>query len=423
MPALLRQAADAPSDGALKMTAILDINDATLSLWRDGEMLLHSPGYALLDGRNYRFGEAARGLARLHPQKVNHRFWSQLDVTPLTPAFGPSRHSADLVHSHLLNIGAQADIDTGLLLAAPGGLQHEQLSLLLGIIEQCPFNAAGLVDRAIAAMSVTGAATYNWHVDLQLHQALVTGARFADGELQRDQVIPIPGCGWLALQESLAKTIADTFIRQTRFDPRRKAATEQALYDQLPALLEQLAHSPEHSLELGGHQARVERSLLAEQCAGHYQRIASAVSTAQGRLLLGHTLGALPGILDALPGAEVLLPDAVAAGMATNRERVSSGEEGLHFVTRLPAETSANATLFAPKSVQGAEPSAPARCQIECEDGAWSLRHLSGAAPRLNGDSVTDTQPLHANDIIELEDGSRWHLVQVGGEESENHGA
>ena len=66
---------------------ILDINDSNLSLWRGEEPSLVSPGYALLQGQSYRFGEAARNEARLHPRQINHRFWSQLDIEPLTPAF------------------------------------------------------------------------------------------------------------------------------------------------------------------------------------------------------------------------------------------------------------------------------------------------------------------------------------------------
>ncbi|TNF89402.1 MAG: hypothetical protein EP301_03065, partial [Gammaproteobacteria bacterium] len=106
---------------------ILDINDTNLSLWRGVELGLLSPGYALLEGKSYRFGEAARNEARLHPRQINHRYWSQLDMEPLTPAFGPSRHSADLVHAHLLAIHEEAGRPDAVIIAAPGSLQHDQL--------------------------------------------------------------------------------------------------------------------------------------------------------------------------------------------------------------------------------------------------------------------------------------------------------
>ena len=399
---------------------VLDINDATLALWRAGERLLESPGYALLDGRNYSFGEAARGQARLHPQQINHRFWSQLDMDPIVPAFGPARHSADLVHSHLQSIHEQADAPEELVLAAPASLQHDQLALLLGIIEACPFAAVGLVDRAVAALATTGADTFNWHVDLQLHQALVTGLRFDGEQVHQDRVTPIPGSGWLALQEAMAKAIADAFIRQTRFDPRRKAATEQALYDQLPALLTQLQSASEHNLELGGHRARIERSLLAEQCANHYQRIARATSEQAGQIVLGPALTALPGIESALPGATLAEASAIANSVEQHKERICDGD-GLHFVTSLPS--TASATAAAPKAItpepaaqetteEPPEKTEPGHSQIDIRGGSLTLRHLSGPAPSINGTLANGDQPLQSGDTVELEDGSRWRLIR-----------
>jgi hypothetical protein len=299
-------------------TAILDINDASISLWQEQQQLLRSPGYALLEGSSYSFGEAARSQARLHPQQVNHRFWSQLNVETLVPAFGDCRHSADLVHGHLLEIHGQGGEPEQLIITAPASLQHDQLALLLGIIEQCPFEATGLVDRAVAAAASSKVASYNWHIELQLHQALVTGIRCADNILSRDRVVPIPGSGWLAVQDSLAKAIADAFIRQTRFDPRRKAATEQALYDQLPTLLQRLQTSSEFNMELGGHQARIEGSLLAASCDHHYQRIKRALEAEAGQILLATSLASLPEIGGQFPNAITVSEAAVCSGITDN---------------------------------------------------------------------------------------------------------
>ena len=44
--------------------ALLDINDCGLQLWH-GDTHLQSPGYALLDDQQYRFGAPARAAARL----------------------------------------------------------------------------------------------------------------------------------------------------------------------------------------------------------------------------------------------------------------------------------------------------------------------------------------------------------------------
>ena len=242
------------------MLPVLDINDASLGLWQDDSLALSSPGYALLEGKDYHFGLAAREKARLLPRQINHRYWAQLDTEPMVPAFGPSRHSADLVHAHLLSIHEGGGRPDNVIIAAPGSLQLNQLSLLLGIAEQCPFSVTGLVDRAVAACAGHPVADYNWHVELQLNQALLTGMRLENGQLVRDNLVPIPGSGWLALQDALARAIADAFIRQTRFDPRRSASNEQSLYDALPGILERLETASETNIDLDGRQARVERA-------------------------------------------------------------------------------------------------------------------------------------------------------------------
>ena len=394
-------------------SVVLDINDATLSLWQGEEPLVDSPGYALLDGRSYRFGESARSRARLHPQQINHRFWSQLSTEPLTPAFGPGRHSADLVHAHLEQIYAEANEPGQLLLAAPGNLQHDQLALLLGIIETCPFSATGLVDRATAAIAASTPASFNWHVELQLHQVLVTGLVCRDGKVHRQQVTPIPGSGWLAIQDALAGAIADAFIRQTRFDPRHQAATEQALYDELPQLLEALRDTPEYNLELGGHQARVEKALLAESCAAHYQRIRAALAGQTGALFLGDTLSGLPATEDYLGHSTPLGHSAVAAAVNLYREDITAPAEGVHFITSLPT---GKATGKAPRQA-APEPApkslAPSHCQIDMQGAKITLRHLAGAPATVNGVSTAESVNLGSGDTISLHGGASWRLLAV----------
>ena len=398
---------------------ILDINDATLSLWTDGKRVLQSPGYALLEGRDYRFGEDARSQARLHPQQINHRFWSQLDMEPLNPRFGPGRHSADLVHAHLLSIYEQGDRPEQLIIAAPGSLQHDQLALLLGIVEQCSFSVIGLVDRAVAAVAQSSAEAYNWHVELQLHQALVTGIRCENGTLSRDRVTPIPGSGWLAVQDSLARAIADAFIRQTRFDPRRQAATEQALYDQLPALLKELQGSPEHNMELGGHRARIERSLLAESCENHYQRISRSLEDKPGHLLLGPGMAHLPAVTRQLPGARLESTSAISDSIHQHGDSICQADGDVHFITSLPAQVAEDTATAAPAApppvVEPAEtaPAVPTHCQIDIEGSVLTLKPRSGPAPRVNGEAITAATSLAADDIIELDSGAAWKLVAV----------
>lgn len=397
-------------------TAILDLNDCQLRLWKGGEMLLQSPGYALLQNKQYVFGEVAHAQARLRPRDINHRYWWQLDTEPMQPAFGPGRHTADLVHAHLLQIYEMAQQPAEIILAVPASMQTEQLSLLLGIIGQCPFDAVGLVDRAVASCCTLPLGPESCHIELQLHQALVTHLKLENGDLQRSSATPVPGCGLLAIQDRMAKSIADGFIRQTRFDPRRQAATEQQLYDALPGLLQSLRDEGEHNLELGGHRARIERDTLANSCQDIWQRIAQAANKQGQQVILEPFLALLPGVESHLSRVQVLEPDALSRGLARHHAALQGDESGLHFVSRLPADSAPEtAPEVAPAAVSGAvpaekvpqaEPGAEPSCyRLEITDGACVLHPLSGPGPRLNGETVNQPRQLRHGDCLDLGNG------------------
>ncbi|MEM0954108.1 MAG: hypothetical protein AAGI24_08200 [Pseudomonadota bacterium] len=420
------------------MAPVLDINDSSLGLWENGALRLSSPGYALLDKNQYRFGELARNQARLQPRQINHRYWAQLDLEPLTPAFGPGRHSADIVHAHLMEIYEQGGRPEQLVIAAPGSLQHEQLALLLGIADSCPFTVTGLVDRAVAATTVQPVAAYNWHVEVQLNQALLTGMRLENGQLINDKTVPIPGSGWLALQEALARAIADAFIRQTRFDPRRAAQTEQALYNAIPDILSRLQQASETNVDIDGRQARVEREALAEACNSHYQRIARTVMAEQAAVFLSPVLAQLPAIENTLQGARSHSEDAVFQGVARNTDAMLGDDGGVHFIVSLPADADtgthdgasstpeslpepAKSSAAAAKPV--AEKTAPTRCQIVFDNGKIALHPGSGPALRLNGAPLQDeagVATLRDGDLLEDASGKAWRLVAAEGHE--DHG-
>ena len=102
---------------------LLDCNDASLRLWNDGDALW-SPGVVWLSGDRYQFGEPAWEQARRAPREINNRYWHRLSTQPLSPALGPARHTADLVHAHLeaLFNGISGDST----LAIPGAMEPGQ---------------------------------------------------------------------------------------------------------------------------------------------------------------------------------------------------------------------------------------------------------------------------------------------------------
>jgi hypothetical protein len=426
--------------------ALLDINDSNLQMWC-GDVLLKSPGYTLFDEQQYIFGHPARAAARIRPRDINTRYWWQLNTEALQPALGPARHTADLVHAHLLDMHKQAGEPEEILLAVSSGMQRDQLALLLGIIEQCPFNAVGLVNRSVALASLYGGPGKLYHVEIQLHQAVISELTESSGDVELQRVFPLPGCGLLQLQEKLVEIIAKAFIRQTRFDPRRKADAEQQLYDALPDALGALDSASEYSLVVMGYRARINRSDLLD--AG--RRLFSSAPEVIGvlnrgdRVILDPAAGLLPGLVDQFPQAEFVSSTALPRIVEQNRSRLLQRDQALDYITTLPSSTQ----LIEPASKEtlrdsqqqtpaASEPEQTARAvpthlltgasaiplvasgtelgegwSLHYSDGDWQLQGDSPHTVQVNGKDCTSGQVFHCGDTITTSAGTNAQLIEV----------
>lgn len=316
--------------------ALLDTRDVELCLWQDGGAI-RSPGFVLLDGSEYRFGEDALANARLRPRDVNNRYWWQLSTQPLKPSLGPARHSADLVHAHLRDLHTKAGAPQALALAVPDSMPREQLSLLLGIVQACEFKAVGLVSRSVLLASAAAVESHCLHLELQLHQGVLNEVGRENGEFRLLRSTPLPACGLLALQERCVSAIAGSFIQQTRFDPRRSAASEQALYNQLPDILSTLATRGECSVDIEGNRARVVASSMESVAERLREAIAKALNGRSVPVLVDPQLQRLASA-STLPGDLVVLDEEALWQAYRHHEAVIHSEgSDLHLVDRLPA--------------------------------------------------------------------------------------
>jgi hypothetical protein len=426
--------------------ALLDINDSNLQLWH-GDRQLQSPGYALLDEQQYRFGNSAREAARLHPRKINTRFWWQLNTQELQPALGPARHTGDLVHAHLLDIHQQGGEPGEILLSVSSSLQREQLALLLGIIQQCPFNAVGLVNRSVALASAYGGPGKVYHLEIQLHQAVISELAQSNGQIELQRTIPLPGCGLLQLQERLVEIIAAAFIRQTRFDPRRKAETEQLLYDALPGALRELHSASETNLEIGGYRARIVRSELAAAGTRLFDSAPGAmgVLAPEDRIIVDPIATLLPGLQERIPQTEVLAADALPRALKLHMDNLIQRNETLKFITTLPClgETppthtediagEPDNTPSEPAPAEQATPAVPTHVllgatasplqaggttlnpelELHCDHGRWILRGHGIGSAQVNNEAYTAGVALGAGDSISWGAATAAVLIEV----------
>jgi len=428
--------------------ALLDINDSNLQLWH-GEQVLQSPGYALLEGQQYRFGLEARSAARLRPRDINSRYWWQLSTEALQPALGPARHTADLVHAHLLDIHEQAGQPEELILAAPSSMQREQLALLLGIIEQCPFNVVGLVNRSVALASLYGESGRFYHLEIQLHQAVISELTSHNGMVELQGVFPLPDCGLLQLQERLVEIIGSAFIRQTRFDPRRKADTEQQLYDHLPEVLLALENSGEYDLDMAGYRVRINRNDLRVTAESLLDGVTGAIGTPapDDCVLLDSAAAMLPGFFGQFQRAQRISNTALSEAVEQHQTRLLQREQALNFITSLPSLDShaapprrdtANGSPAPDKAVADLSPArqvspthllkggratplvangtrVDAHCELYRLADGWQLRGDSQEPVHVNGVVYSPGQALYCGDSIATAAGTRVLLIEVTG--------
>jgi hypothetical protein len=421
------------------MTRVIELNDAALRLADAEAILARSPGYAVVDARRLLVGESARQQARLDPRHTTNQFWHRLSTDPVPHPHPSARSLADLAHAHLLELWAEprGDADEEVIFTLPGTLEREQIALLLGIARECPFRAVGLVDASVAATAGrqpdVPAVT---HVDALLHEAVVTTLT-GDGAWQRTRVVDVPNLGLASLREAWINVIADTFVRETRFDPLHDASTEQTLFDRLDEWIDALAGRAEIDLELQTssqfHRVSMSRQRLVDKAAPRFALLADAVAEAlpvEGSVLVSAALGRLPGLLEAFADrlgdrTEVLAEDAVVRGAMAHESGIRHDGEALRFVTRLPRTSTArpepvadappppSPTRAAPPEHAAATDADPDRpTHVLLDHRAWPL-----AGPRLTlggPDGIAaERYPARLAVLEQREDG--WHLLPVDG--------
>jgi hypothetical protein len=319
---------------------IIELNDIGILASPAELEPVSSPGYALIQQGKLVVGQAALSQAKLHPQQLNNRFWQRLGMDPISHSGEAVRHHADLAYAHLLQLHELAGKPEEVIFAVPGNFSNQQLSVLLGVARQCPFQAVGLVDVAVAAAAAVELPGDVVHIDLQLHQAVLTKLSVA-GEIKRDTVQTVEGAGLLSLYDRWAHIIADAFIEQCRFDPLHSATTEQYIYDQMPQYLTAGDLLVDLKVPQGStfHRARIERESLLQVGADIWQKLHDRAATMDPAIslnLLGHKWSAVPGLETFSPGSRLLKADATARVCREHADLIRSKGEAVSFVTRLP---------------------------------------------------------------------------------------
>src|SRR5690606_21884541 len=230
---------------------------------RNGEepaqVVAEAPGMAILDEQGIVTGAEAAARVRLKPLLAQTGFWRGLSTAPLTRASRFARTPADIAFAQARSLlGSYKSQEEGVLLAAPAGYTREQLSLLLGVVNETGLPVAGLVDAALAACSLEPAPERVLHLELELHQAILT-----------------------VLEQTCMNFNAIQFALRTRSDPLHEASSEQRLLDELPGWLAALSEAEHISLpmQFAGRalEIELEREQFIEAVQSHYLELVRLV--------------------------------------------------------------------------------------------------------------------------------------------------
>jgi hypothetical protein len=420
----------------------LDLNDAgILAVGEDGTISLANPGFALFEEDALTVGRNAASKSRLDPRRIHTRMWSELDTKSLKRPFPTHLRTADLVHAHLDQIWAESaqDVDR-VILAIPGRYSEHQLGLILGIADACRMPVTGLVDSAVASAADSTLPSAALHLDLQLHDAVLT-VLSRNGGLGRIRV-EVADFGLAELHGCWAKLIAGEFLRTTRFDPLHLAETEQALYDRLPLWLREVrsAGSARVAMRSGDlrHTIEVPGELFAKAAAAIYDRLEGLVrelahSDDRPTLALSHRAAILPGFADHLQRTAQIeltsLPIAAAAVGAIATAGLATAHAG-QPPTHLPYAGVAHEITHEPFAIGTEDPQerpglglsgdtagiTPFHCSLRLVGELVILEDHSGGATLLNGRPVEGTAELTAGDRLLLgTPGIELALIRVEG--------
>lgn len=421
----------------------LELIDSGLALARrlgqeQPELLEEVPGLALLEDQQILTGPAAAARVRLQPLLAQSGYWRNLSTQPLTRPSRLARTSADVAYAQAeALLSAYKPEGERVLLAVPAGYAREQLGLLLGIVNETGVPVAGLVDAALAACSLEAVPARVLHLDLELHQAILTVLEYAGGErpgLKRSRYEIALHHGVLGLQQTWMRFIAEQFVHRTRFDPLHDASTEQRLVDELPGWLSQLLEEErlvlamrtgERPLEI-----ELERAQFIEAVEPHYAELQRLVQGARVaglpiELHVSHRIARLPGLLERLGrlrdcAIKALPAGAGALGALRHEAAIIRPADALTLIYQLPAVRAAE------DGVQPSEPEAtPAALRpthVLFQGRAWRIDEqplvvgwsveagrralaLPGAAP---GVSRSHCTLLRRNGAVIVEDHSTY---------------
>lgn len=318
--------------------AALELNDQSLLIQTEDQSRYYEPGYARLTPEGIVTGEEARAVAWRETQHTYNQYWCHLNQAPLANRHRFARHNGDIAFSQLRNLWERADEPDSIIVLAPGNFTHTQLSLLLGMIEALPASPSAVIDSALAAC--LDIETDTVHLDMHMHESVVTICRARNGVVRVEGQEVFPGLGMGQILNSVARHISDLVIESYRFDPLHSSETEQGIYDEIPHWLTRLQWERDISIKLESDKGELpcilRKDAVASLIGKRLANVRTYLQNWQGSALcLSHPSAMLAGLMDEFAAARVARRTAGTRRALACHAEIVNQADGLYRVREL----------------------------------------------------------------------------------------
>lgn len=425
------------------LPTLIDLNDISIRVANDEQLIVSSPGYAVIRDNKIAFGKTAEQLAHIYPLTTHNDFWYKLGQDAIRSASNDIRHNADLAYMHLNEIYEQAGEPINSLIAVPASLNREQLALFLGLLKAANFQQVKLVDSALLASNQILNNGHYSHIDIQLHQTVITqlgadeDSEVIDSECSTEMSM-------LGVYQQCAKLISEALIDQSRFDPLHNAETEQLLYEKIPSCLDSLSHASTTHFTIDyhgkGHSAVIKREAIIELLSPNYQAIRNKINTSD-KLVVSHRCQQLPGFLDDFTDALLLDEHAVFTGAKQHAEFLHNADANSNYLSTLPLlktdEVSSNknqqetthithalightahrlnaqTVFFDAKHNSHQSTNQDIHYSIQATNDSYSIHPENNHSIILNDTPTKDTANLHLGDTVRLKSNNNMTVTLI----------
>jgi hypothetical protein len=268
-------------------------------------------------------GAPAAAELRRHPTEISTRHWLRLATHEGNAAAAAALACAELRQRLAALPGAARGATRSADVCVPPHLDAVALSWALGALRGAGLEPRRLVDSAALRCAALGLARDALVLDVGLHHVAVSRVVSGPDGHRRTTHRWRAGAGSLALQDAWLALAAEAMVLRHRFDPLHDGATEQCLYDALPAAAATAATQGSATLGLmrGGQQLEIEltRDQFAARAAPVYRELMTLLHSlrpagAPLALLVDARVAAWPGLVEQLDELHGCVLHVVASG-------------------------------------------------------------------------------------------------------------